>query len=312
MNPSIQNSGNLLNESAPLVSVIVPAYNHEAYIAECVRSILEQDYPHIDLIIINDGSTDSTDQKVCALAEEYFSRFRYISKKNEGLIKTLNLGLRLAHGEYLCELASDDILLRGSIRKRIEYLVSRPAVDVVFADAFILNEQGRTTERLMVNRKSFRSSEHTVQDLIEGRAKIFFPSGMFRKSFLERLGGFDEDFRDYEDVAMKFQLAIHANIDYLDEPVLYYRRHGSNTSSTNKFSLRKEKVLALEKLLSSYQGDERLIKSSLGKEYLKLVKISLTHPATRDATKRTLAKAFKIRPFNVKLWYYFARYLIRI
>lgn len=313
MSPSHNENESVRENAAPPVSVVVPVYNHEGYIEECVRSVLDQEYPHLELIIINDGSTDRTDQKLRSMLEGSHAQFRYILKDNEGLIKTLNRGLRLAQGHYFCELASDDLLLPGSISKRVAHLEEKPDIDVVFADALLLNERGGSSGRLMESREGFRSSRHAVQDMVEGKATIFFPSGMFRTSFLQRLGGFDEQFRDYEDLAMKFQLALCANVDYLDEPVMYHRRHGSNTSSTHKLSLRQEKILALEKLLCLSRNDKRTVKRVLSKEYVKLIRLLLTRrPSSRIATRDTIIKAFKIYPFNVKLWYYFVRYLARI
>lgn len=290
----------------PLVSVVVPAYNHEQYISECILSILAQDYPNIDLIVINDGSTDNTDQKIRELHEKNPGRFRYVRKTNEGLVKTLNLGLMMSQGEYFCELASDDLLLPQSISERVNYLASHPEKDAVFADAFLLNGSVKTDIRLSTGQIRYDSTQHSIKDLIEGKARILFPSGMLRASILKRLGGFDNDFRDYEDIAMKFQLALHANIGYLDKPVMYYRRHLTNTSAVLNYSRRKEKVLALEKLLLSDLRDiERNVKQHLYREYLKYVKFSLGCSIGTEHLASILMRSAKARPFAIKVWYYF-------
>lgn len=257
----------------PLVSIVVPAYNHESYIANCIHSILEQDYPDMDLIVINDGSTDGTDQRIKEIHAKKPLRFRYISKQNEGLMKTLNLGLKLAQGKYFCELASDDMLLPESIRKRVDFLEINSDIDVVFADAYLLDGDTKTNIRLGNGKKRYNSKEHSVRDLMEGKARILFPSGMFRKAILDKLGGFDEDFRYYEDIAMEYQLAIHAKIGYLDEPIMYYRRHASNVSLISRFRVRKEKILALKKI--SHVTDlalDKLIRKTSFREYVKYFK----------------------------------------
>ena len=286
----------------PVVSVIIPAYNHENYIRDCIHSVLGQDYQSIDLIVINDGSTDNTDKKIRAILKENPACFRYVSETNKGLIKTLNMGLKMSRGKYFCELASDDILLPGSIRKRIDYLETNPDTDVIFADAYHINNYTKTNIRASKDKKMYCSSKHNVKDLIDGKARMFFPSGMFRKSILDEFRGFDEDFRFYEDVSMRYQLAIHAKIGYLDEPVMYYRKHQTNTSYTHSLELRKEKILALEKLFS--HRDEELdtfVRYELYKEYKRFVRFSLGHPVDREKLAKAYKKMIRIFPFAVKL-----------
>lgn len=88
-----------MQQDFPLASIVVPAYNHENYVAECLESVLAQDYPNIELIVINDGSTDSTGQRIEEFLKKNGQRFRYVSKPNEGLVKTLNAGIRLSFGK---------------------------------------------------------------------------------------------------------------------------------------------------------------------------------------------------------------------
>ena len=292
--------------SSPTVSVIVPAYNHEEYITDCIQSILKQDYPYLDLIVINDGSTDKTDLRIKELLKNNPSRLRYVTKENEGLIKTLNLGLKLAQGEFFCELASDDMLLPGSIRNRVSYLEKNPDIDVVFADAYILEGKTRTTVRASEGKTRFSSSKHTVVDLLKGNARILFPSGMFRKSSLEKLSGFDEDFRYYEDVAIMYKLALDSRIGYLDEPVMYYRKHWTNISSSNKVLVRREKILAFEKLLSLNKADVGLTKYFLYREYIKFIKFSIRNNVAKEDVLNVYTKSKKIRTFTVKNHLYMA------
>jgi alpha-1,3-rhamnosyltransferase len=294
----------------PLVSVVVPAYNHEHYIEECLYSILNQNYQRLDLIVINDGSTDNTDQKINRVLKEDPSRFVYISKANEGLIKTLNLGLKLAKGEYFCEIASYYVLLPDSVIKRVDYLQAHPDMDVVFAEAYRMEDDVKTRVLVFGGKEKYTSSQHTIKDLIEGKAKILFSSGMFRRTLLEQLGGFDEDFRYGEDVAMWYQLAIHARIAYLGEPVLYHRKHPGNTSSSVPFKTaqRKEKILALEKIFPFLPEDSiRIFNKYLYREYIKFLKFASANPADNIDHKLlndVLRKSFELRPCSLKVRYY--------
>jgi alpha-1,3-rhamnosyltransferase len=289
----------------PLVSVVVPAFNHENYIDECLLSILDQDYPHIDLIVINDGSTDKTDLRIRNIHNQDPSRFRYISKNNEGLIKTLNMGLRLARGEYFCELASDDLMLPDSIMKRVLYLQKHPEIDAVFADALIIEGNKKTDIKLCAGNVKYCSSEHTIQDFIRGKTKILFPSGLIKKAILEKLGGFDENLRFFEDVSIWYQLILSAKIGSLDEPVMYYRKHSSNTSTSYRFRVRKEKILALEKLCQhDLPGLQGLLRENLYREYIRFIKSSLKNAVDREELNHIYNKAITEYPHHLKLRYY--------
>lgn len=294
----------------PAVSIVVPAYNHENYVADCIKSILEQDYPNMELIVINDGSTDSTEEKIRDYIGKNGERFRFISKKNEGLVKTLNLGLSLAKGEYFCELASDDMLLPGSIRKRVEYLEANPDIEAVFADGYFLDASEKTSTRIMRGAVAgYRSSEHTVENLIKGDAIIMFPSGMIKKSTLDALGGFDEDFRYYEDIYTEYLLALGGRVDYLDEPVMYLRRHSTNVSKTFILPTREERILALEKLflLAGTSSLKKLIQRFLSQQYWKYYKAGVLNGADKARLETALKNAIKTRPLHYKtlryLWH---------
>lgn len=296
-----------MEQGFPLVSIVVPAYNHEDYVAECLESVFAQDYPNIELIVINDGSTDSTGARIEEFSSSRGERFRYVSKPNEGLIKTLNLGITLASGKYFCEIASDDVLLPCSVRKRVSYMEENRSLDAAFADAYIMRGREKTDERLLGSKKKgFRSSEHTIRDFIERKARIFFPTGIFRLEFLRRLGGFDEDFRFCEDTYARYKLILNANIGYMDEPVMYYRLHGSNVSRSNPMRVMPEKILALEKLLNDVKAPslKRLIEGKLLKYNLKYLKMLVEDGSKKEEVLKTLDKAARLRPWSSKALYY--------
>jgi alpha-1,3-rhamnosyltransferase len=259
--------------SDKLVSIVVPAYNHENYIVPCIESILLQDYENIEIIIINDGSSDDTPKKIRELKNKSHRNFLYINKNNEGLVKTLNLGLKIARGEYFCELGSDDILMKESIRERVEFLENNPPMDAVFTDAFVFSEgedHTKVSKRIIGREKEgFESKRHTLLDLIERNAKIFFPTGMFRRNILEKIKAFDEDFRYCEDTVTRYHLALYGNIGYLDKTLMYYRIHAGNVSIGNPLKTWPEKILALKKVYNIVQ--DRKIKHLTVEKYLKYI-----------------------------------------
>ena len=112
-----------------LISIVIPAYNHEKYIEECIESIISQTYKNIELIIINDGSTDLTAEKIQSKAKDCkrrFKKFIFIDKENEGVSKTLNKGCLKSKGKFIVFCASDDSFTHDAIKTMHDFLKSNP------------------------------------------------------------------------------------------------------------------------------------------------------------------------------------------
>ena len=127
----------------PLVSVIVPSYNAENHIGRLLDSLLAQTYEHVEIIIVNDGSTDSTKQIVMFYEKKFLERgfqFIYIEQENKGLGGAINTGLKHFHGEYLIWPDADDYLSADSIEKRVNFLEFNPEFGIVSSDAAIYDE----------------------------------------------------------------------------------------------------------------------------------------------------------------------------
>ena len=107
------------NNEKPLVSVVIPCYNHEKFVQDCIQSVIDQTYENIELIIIDDGSKDNSVKVIQELADKY--GFTFIHRPNKGLSATLNEGIRLSKGKYFSAIASDDILFLEKIEKLKEY-----------------------------------------------------------------------------------------------------------------------------------------------------------------------------------------------
>ena len=129
-----------------LVSVLIPAYNHENYVQETINSIINQTYQNIELIIIDDGSKDSTWQKIQELqveCEKRFVRVVFETKQNEGSCKTLNKLLSLAQGEFVYIIASDDLAKPNAIEKEVEFLANNEDYALVVGDNEIIDSEGK-------------------------------------------------------------------------------------------------------------------------------------------------------------------------
>lgn len=290
----------------PVVSIVVPLYDHQEYVEFCLWSIVNQNYPALDLIVIDDGSRDGSRKKVESFLEGSKVKFTFLSKENEGLVKTLNRGLALSKGVYFAELASDDILLPGSIYKRVKALEEDSALSSVFADVLPLKGSVPSNKRQFEGKKRpFISSSGRISNLVIGRDIIIFPTGLIRKSFLDKVGGFDEGFKFYEDIYMEYELALDGRVGYIDEPVMYYRSHGTNVSKTYTLATRRERVLALEKLyedggLDLEAGLKKSVNDTLYRQYWNYFKALRKEGKDRDLQKSILMKGLKLRPFRIK------------
>ena len=133
-------------KNVPLVTAVIPVYNHEKYVVESIRSILNQTYQNIELIVINDGSKDRSHQMILPLVEECrqrFVRFEYINRENIGLTATLNQALAWATGDYLSALASDDVALPEKIEVLVDALEAKgPTYAAAFGNAWFIDDAG--------------------------------------------------------------------------------------------------------------------------------------------------------------------------
>lgn len=221
----------------PLVSVIVPAYNHEKYINDCLRSVADQSYENLELIVINDGSADNTPELIkLFIAENPRLNIRFLSKSNEGVCKTLNKGLEMAAGKYVTFLASDDMWEPEKLKTQVDFMERNANLGLVFTDAWFL----RFTERMNIKWSDYKNGidkyfKNGVQNadmyfLLLIRPIIPALTVMVRKKVFDETGGFDEKLV-YEDLDMWLRIARKYPLGYIDSPLARYRIHDSNISN---------------------------------------------------------------------------------
>jgi glycosyltransferase involved in cell wall biosynthesis len=202
-----------------IVSVVVPCYNGAKYIDDAIWSVRKQIYKDVEIVAVNDGSTDNTQ----ALLEKHASedsRVRVISQSNRGLAGARNTGIREAKGEYLCFLDADDVLLPEKLDKQVRFLNENPSVDLVYSDYFIgdphLDPVGLVAVRI------------PKADLIDAYAcRNWFGamSPLVRMSLINRVGGFDESLPASEDWDYWIRCAQVGTFAYMPGITAIYRRH---------------------------------------------------------------------------------------
>lgn len=230
-------------QNAPLVSVIIPAYNHEQYVGACLKSVIEQSYRNIEIIVINDGSTDNTEEEILSLTQNSERNINFISKENEGVCKTLNLGLSIAKGKYIAFLASDDMWVHNRIEKQVCFLEKNCNVGFIFSDSkFVFNEVvsvSRYSDYKTVLNKIF-SKPYTIKDIYYDLLLENFISAitvLVRKKCIDEVGVFDSNIA-FEDYDMWLRLSKKFPVAYIPEPLALYRIHTKNISHDTKLMLR--------------------------------------------------------------------------
>lgn len=255
----------------PLVSVIVPVYNQEKYIAECVRSILGQDFPDLEAIIVDDGSADDTPRILSGFGD----RIRVIRQENRGAGAALNRGLRAAKGELLAWIGSDDAYLPGALGRAVGHLAAHRRAAVLYGDFLTIDGSGRTTGRVSHPEPSRESFARTLMlnNFINGSTVLM------RRQCLLEAGYYREDLRADLDADMWLRLLKRGFIfTRLAVPQVRYRRHATNVSAdfplmrTCKDRVRKDAVeqFTPEELFADLLAGNPAPAAAIGNAYAKL------------------------------------------
>jgi glycosyltransferase involved in cell wall biosynthesis len=224
--------------SQPLVSVLVPAYNHENFVERCLDSVLEEPYPSKEVVIIDDGSTDATDQRIAAWIARHGHELpvEYVRRENKGIAATLNELAARARGDFLRLGASDDYLLPGGIEAQVDYLQAHPNKWAVIGDSQVVDRRGQPLlDSGMRNlhhadMRLYRTDDGIRRAVITQWA-IGGPVTLVRRRALERVAGWNEGLR-FDDWDFFLRLCAHDAIGFIDRHVCAYRIHDTNVSRT--------------------------------------------------------------------------------
>lgn len=230
----------------PWVSIIIPAYNTAAYIRETLQSVFSQDYPHCEVVVVNDGSPD-TPQLEQAL-KPFASRIVYLKQPNRGVASARNAGIRASKGELIAFLDSDDLHEPCFLRVQVSYLLSHPDVAVVYGDGIIF---GAGHPEIRISQVSPSQGEVTFASLVNETCCVPTSGTLSRRDALVAVGLFDESLRWGEDFDLWLRLTRAGyRIAYHREIVFRYRRHPQNISQRPDV-LPRHAALVMQKFLAS-------------------------------------------------------------
>ena len=275
----------------PNVSVVMPTYNHAEFIDRSIRSALEQTVPPKEIIVVDDGSTDGTDARVSAFGPPV----RYVRRSNRGPSSARNVGIRLADGEWIALLDSDDVWIPRKLELQLELVARKPEISVVYGAM----QLGVDPDRGLVSESSEMSPPDLMQALlfsncITGSASCV----LVRRACFEKVGLFDEQLRWAEDWDMWIRLAQQCRFGYVPEVLVALGSTGIDLSFDLEAMLKgRGKLLHKHRALyDSQPGGARLWRKVQSRTHVIEAQIHVRN-GDLSAARRAYARAFLKWPF---------------
>jgi glycosyltransferase involved in cell wall biosynthesis len=238
-----------------LVSVIIPTYNRREYVCEAIDSALAQTYHPLEIIVVDDGSTDGTG---AVLRDRYGQVIRYAYQANRGESAARNAAIRRSSGEYIALLDSDDIWAPQKLAKQVALLQRRPCVGLVSCHALPIDREGD-----LLSEEPMHAGK--VPDPVPLRilvldSPLFSSSVVVRRACLDEVGLFPEDIRYGEDRDFCLRVAARHDVGFVSEPLVYMRRHpggqsGVLVSKSQAEQRLRDRLRVNERVFSAFSGD---------------------------------------------------------
>lgn len=223
-----------------MVSILVPCFNHEKYIEDCIKSLCEQTYQDVELLINDDASKDNSWRVINEKKQELQSRFQKVylhrNEKNQGITKSLNHLLQHATGDYIKIIASDDMLEPKYLEKCVEYLEKHEDIDAVITNLYIGEESVNYATRKNSTEFYYSSYPNFLgEDMLEKTYQmdeVAAPATIVRKRVYDQIGLYDEKLNVEDWDFWLRMLRAGKKFAYIDEPLGTYRKNANSASST--------------------------------------------------------------------------------
>lgn len=215
------------NTTNPLVSVVMPAYNAENYIALAIESILNQTFKGFELVIVDDGSTDKTWPIIQKFAKEDKRIVPARNKKNLKISKTLNRGIGLAKGKYIARMDADDWSYSDRLEKQSKFMEEHPEIVISGGTMEVCNEEMRK-----MNERRYHLTDKEIRKKLFRYSPFCHPTTIFRTAVVKKVGGYNERFPVAQDYDLYFRLGLHGNFGNLPNVLLKLRTRSSSVSQS--------------------------------------------------------------------------------
>lgn len=229
-----------MNNTFPLISIITPVYNRASYLDETITSVIDQDYPNVEYIVLDDGSTDNS----LEIIKKYCDKISWSTHSNMGETLTVNKGLEMAHGEIIGIVNSDDPLLPKAISTIVQFMVSYPEMVVAYPDWIMVDVVGKFIQEI----KTF---EYDYINMLRWHHCIPGPGTFFRKSLLNKIHGRDPQFRFVGDFDFWLRAGLIGQFGRVPATLATFRWHSGGSSSKDKgILMAEEHVRLVEKIFN--------------------------------------------------------------
>lgn len=231
-----------------LVSIILPIYNGEKYIYQAIESVLNQTYANFELIIIDDGSTDSSKTIISSFDDQ---RIVLVSRENRGLIASLNQGIELSKGAYIARMDADDICYVDRLEQQINFFKTHPNIGTLFSGIEYINPDGQVFD------KNIAGKSYLLEpvELLFG-CPVCHPTAVFNMQTLSKTDiQYDQSYNKTEDFELWTRLVTISDIGVLAKPLLQYRVHPGSITSLGNAEQRHTAIKALRANLTGNVSD---------------------------------------------------------
>lgn len=231
--------------TSPLISVIIPAFNAELYIQEALESVCSQTYLNLEIIIIDDGSSDGTREIIEQFQD---NRILLISRENRGLIATLNEAIEISRGDYIARMDADDICLSTRLETQVQYLRKHNNIGLLFTGIEYIDENGRKLREKV----STKSRKLEPVELLFG-CPVCHPTAMFDMTKLKKSDiQYDKAYCLAEDFELWTRLVNSTEIGIINEVLFKYRIHPNSITSKNN---EKQRIVASKAIVSNLSNN---------------------------------------------------------
>lgn len=293
---------------APSVSAIIPVYNAERFLAEALDSALAQTLQNLEIIVVDDGSTDASGAIADRYAAAHPQKIRVIHQQNGGLVMARNTAIAAAMGRYLALLDADDVWLPHHLAAAIEVLEREDEVGLVHANIDYIDAEGCVRAG---STRFWHPDDEAFMAVLLRHKNVSCPTVVFRRALIDEVGAFDPVFNRLgcEDRDLWLRIAKVSELRYLDSAHARYRWHGTNMSS-NLDKMMRARLLLVERHTAT--GSD----PSLRNHAIAAVHAGIGDERFYDVGQRlpaivAYARALARRPFMKKAWRGIARCLLR-
>lgn len=279
-----------------MISVVIPTYNCGPYLRESLDSIFAQGVADLEVVVVDDGSTDDTPK----ILRDYGERIRVVAGRHEGLSAARNLGLAEARGEWIAFHDADDVALPDRLQHAVTFLRDHPAFDAVFADGERMDGGGRLIPPAFFPATAGRRLD--ARDLFAG-FPVYFQGALAPRRAFEAAGAWDPTLRVQPDIEYGYRLFRHCRPALVDRVVFSYRWHTTN-NSRDRLGGRRD----IARILDQLQVDDpttvreigaQRLRARLARHYYRIARALFTRGDVEDA-RFAAARAVRLRPLNLR------------